>query len=710
MRTRRLALGLGLVAVALACELGHLSLPLVDTLDRYLYDTRLRLQPSRPNSRVLIVDVDERSLEAHGRWPWSRETVAKLVQTIARDGGARAIGIDMVFAEPQAQQDPVLMRALAGAPVALGYYFSSELGAVSTGTLPPSVWPATVLQERRLSFTSWNGYGANVAPLQRAARSGGFFNPVVDRDGVVRSLPLLAEFRGQLYESLAVATLRTYFGNAPLTLRAEGLHADSLGFGPSGEQARIPISEGTTALVPFQGRGGAASSRFRYVSATDVLQGRVEPRMFRDRIVLIGTSAPGLTDLRATPVSEVYPGVEIHASLIAGALEGTIRTRPVEAPLVSAVAITAVGGTAAVAMAGAGVIGIAAVALVGLSTLFAWNAIAYAHLGWVIPLASGVLALLSIAVTNLVAGYVTEGRSRRAVISLFGQYVAPQLVERMAHDPDNFPLESRDKELTILFADIRGFTRMAENMDPQQLRDYLNRFLTSMTEVIHAYNGTVDKYIGDAVMAFWGAPVDDAQHADHAVAAALAMQREVERLNREFEALGWPKLAVGIGINTGVVRVGDMGSKLRRAYTVIGDAVNLASRLEGLSKSLGLPIVIGDATRRAVRGIALQFVGQSPVHGRTEPVGVWQPVPVDPDAYAPPSQGGVDAAIGTSGADTAAPLPGTVATAVPAHGASVGSVLGAAGGSTLGAATGLPTIVTTVTMPAAAGASTGAQS
>jgi adenylate cyclase len=237
----------------------------------------------------------------------------------------------------------------------------------------------------------------------------------------------------------------------------------------------------------------------------------------------------------------------------------------------------------------------------------------------------------------MIAGYVSEGRSRRAVIGLFGEYVAPQLVERMANGPGHFPLESQNKELTILFADIRGFTRMAESMDPQQLRDYLNRFLTAMTEVIHAYNGTVDKYIGDAVMAFWGAPVDDPRHADHAVAAAIAMQQEVDRLNVEFAALGWPSLTVGIGINTGVVRVGDMGSRLRRAYTVIGDPVNLAARLEGLAKKFELPIVIGDATRQAVRGIALQFVAQSEVHGRTEPVGVWQPVPIDPQAYAPPA-------------------------------------------------------------------------
>jgi adenylate cyclase len=638
MRTTRLGFGLLVVLVAVAGELGQLSLPLVGTLDRYLYDTRMRLQLSRPSSRVVIVDIDERSLAEQGRWPWSRAKLATLTDRIAGDGGARALGFDMVFGEPQPEQDPLMIRALAGQPAALGYYFSGELGAISSGQLPPPLWPSKVLQDRRHAASVWSGYGANVGPLQAAARGAGFFNPVVDRDGVVRSLPLLAEYDGNLYESLAVSVLRIYFGGAPPTLRAGDLDSDSLAFGQSGDQARIPISDGAAALVPFQGRGGPSASRFRYVSATDVIEGRVEPLLFRDRIVLVGASAPGLADLRPTPVSERYPGVEVHASLIAGALEGTIRTRPAEGPGVTAIAVATVGLFAAFAMAGAGVSGIAAVTLLGLSMLFSWNAIAYASLGWVIPLASGVLALVALAVLNLGAGYVTEGRSRRAVIGLFGQYVAPQLVERMATDPDNYPLESQSKELTILFADIRGFTRMAENMDPLLLRDYLNRFLTAMTEVIHAYNGTVDKYIGDAVMAFWGAPLDDPRHADHAVAAAIAMQREVERLNLEFEALGWPPLEVGIGINTGVVRVGDMGSQLRRAYTAIGDAVNLAARLEGLSKTFDLPILVGDATRRAVRGVALQFVAQTAVEGRSEPVGVWQPVAVDPSAYAPPAE------------------------------------------------------------------------
>ena len=339
LRGTRLGLGLLVVMLAVASELGQLTLPLVGTLDRYLYDSRMRLQPVRPSSRVVIVDIDDRSIAEQGRWPWTRAKLATLTDRIARDGGARAVGFDMVFGEPHPEQDPLMIRALSGQPVALGYYFSGELGAISSGQLPPPLWPSDVLKDRRVGATVWSGYGANAGPLQAAARGAGFFNTVVDRDGVVRSLPLLADHDGQLYESLAVSVLRIYFGGAPPTLHSGDLQTDSLAFGQSGEQARIPISGGMAALVPFQGRGGPSASRFRYVSATDVIEGRIEPRLFRDRIVLVGASAPGLADLRPTPVSERYPGVEVQASLIAGALEGTIRTRPAEGANVTAIAV-----------------------------------------------------------------------------------------------------------------------------------------------------------------------------------------------------------------------------------------------------------------------------------------------------------------------------------------------------------------------------------
>jgi adenylate cyclase len=245
----------------------------------------------------------------------------------------------------------------------------------------------------------------------------------------------------------------------------------------------------------------------------------------------------------------------------------------------------------------------------------------------VLPVAGMLLLVMVQAVLNLVTGYVMEGRSRRAMLALFGEYVAPQLVERMARDPRSVRIDSGDKELTILFADIRGFTRMAETMRPEQLREYLNRFLTAMTDVIHRHHGTVDKYIGDAVMAFWGAPIDDPDHADHAVAAALDMQREVARLSDAFAREGLPTLAVGIGLNTGLVRVGDMGSRARRAYTVIGDAVNLAARLEALTKHVDAAgIVAGDATRRAARAHRFESLGLHAVPGRQEPVHAWVPM------------------------------------------------------------------------------------
>jgi adenylate cyclase len=629
MHTRRLLVGLLVTALAVLAEVSNVGLPLDDALDRMLYDMRVRAQPAKPNSRVLIVDIDDRSLAEQGSWPWPRDRMSRLTEIVASEGGARAVGLNFVFAEPQPRVDERFARVLQSAPIVLGYHLSHELGVLSYGQLPSPAFAAASLKDRTMQAGSWSGYGANTPQIARSALASGFFNTNVDQDGVLRSMPLMAEFQGNLYESIAVSLLKVSFGNYPVTIHTDGAGRHTLGFGANGQRALIPVSADMTALVPFQGKSGSQASRFRYVSATDVLQGRIEPRLFRDRIVLVGTTAHGLTEPRNTPLSTRYPVIEIQASMIAGALEGSFRT---EAPYEGALEIgliATLGISAAIAMAGCSAIGVIGLTVLGMSVLTAWNMVAYTQFGWVMPLACGILTLWFIAIANIVASYLIEGRARRAVIGLFGQYVAPQLVERMTDNPHDYPLESQDKELTILFADIRGFTRMAESMDPLQLRDFLNRFLTTMTEVIHAYDGTVDKYIGDAVMAFWGAPIDDPHHADRAVSAALAMQQAVGQLNAEFAAIGLPRITVGIGINTGIVRVGDMGSRLRRSYTVIGDAVNLAARFEGLSKRFGVPIIVGDATRLAVRSIALQFVARADIPGRTEPVGVWQPVQLD---------------------------------------------------------------------------------
>ncbi len=634
-RLLRSIAGVTIVLAFVSIDLGLVRVGGLGALDRELYDGRQRSVAPKLDERIVIVDIDERSLGAHGRWPWDRAKIAQLLDAIVEQGRPSVIGFDIVFAEKQADgdDDARLARALSDRPVVLGYYFTSNRGARTSGALPTPLFEGEVADVLRSRLTHADGYGANLAPLQHAARASGFFNPFlgadVDPDGVIRALPLLARYGDDVYESLALAVLRQYLGNGSIEVHPG---ADTLIV--AGERARVelPVSVGFTAMVPVAGRGGPDGGHFRYVSAADVLAGQVDWKGMNDHIVLIGTTAPGQTDLRATPVSEVFPGVEIHAALIAGALDGVLKQRPEGGPAAGAIATALVGSVLALVLPALGVVGAVVLTAVGALVLFGANAIAWSNFGLALPLAASIAAIVSLGLFNLVVGWFAEGRARRAVLARFGEYVSPALVEQMAHDPVNWQVaESSNRELTMLFADIRGFTRIAETMQPEPLREYINTFLTAMTEVIHAHRGTVDKYMGDSVMAFWGAPVDDEEHAEHAVTAALAMQREVARLSTGFVTRGLPPLAVGIGINTGVVRVGDMGSKLRRAYTVIGDAVNLASRLESLTRRYEVPIIVGETTAQRCRHQRFRELARTTIAGRAESVRIFVPCVVDDD-------------------------------------------------------------------------------
>jgi len=623
---RRPAIGVALTLLTCASIAGLLRFPAPQALDRLLYDARVRGQTAPAEDRVVIVDIDERSLAKVGRWPWPRETVGELIGRLS-DAGSSAIGVDIVFAEPQREpgQDASLARQLQGRPVVLGYYFTSDRGGQRSGQLPAPVMDALALPDSGHRVTSWTGYGANQPGLQHSAAAGGFFNPIVDEDGVVRALPLLAEFDGALYESLVVALLRRHLDAGNLRLGS-----DALVLKGSRGTATIPLSDGLSAMVPFARlEGDAADSRIRSLAAVDVLQGRVPADALRGRIVLIGTSAPGLTDLRATPLRAAFPGVEVHAALLSGALGGAqpmIRERSEFSTTVGVLAAAAAGLGLAFGLPMVGAVGAVVFSVVAAVGIWLTGSIAWSNFGLVVPVAAGLMLVALLTLLNLAAGYFVEGRARRAVAVLFGEYVSPALVERMMRDPRRFAATgSENRELTILFVDIRGFTRIAETMQPEPLREYINAFLTAMTDVVHRYGGTVDKYIGDAVMAFWGAPIEDPQHADHAVAAALAMLEEVTRLNQSFEARGLPLIRIGVGINTGVVRVGDMGSRVRRSYTVIGDAVNLASRFESLTKQFDAPIIVGESTVQQARGHCFSELGRASVVGRTEAVRIFAP-------------------------------------------------------------------------------------
>lgn len=631
----RALLGLALTALVCAGTAGIWNLPFVESLDRQAYDARLRLLRGDAVSQVVVVDIDERALAEVGRWPWPRATMAQLTRALDKQGQARTIGFDILFAESQAErgEDEALSAAIAESPAVLGYYLTNDRDGRTSGRLPAPTFSANALNSLEIPVYSWSGYGANLSRFQANARGAGFFSPILDDDGLVRRIPLVGKLGSDYYESFSVAVLRHYLGGASIALNHQSMEL----VGTAGS-VRIPLSVGTSALVPFAGGSMNApdlpfSGRFSVISAADVVSGKIDWSVFNDRIVLIGTSAPGLSDLRATPISRSTAGVEIHATLIAGALQAAraqtapqLKQLPQEAGLIGLLSCAAVGVLLSVLMPMSGVFGMLSLAAAGMLGLLVWSAVAFSNLHWVVPGTASLLLVLMLTSTNLALGYFIEGRARRAVADLFGEYVSPAVVQRMIREPSRFrTMVSENRELTILFADIRGFTRISESMEPAQLREFINEFLTAMTECIYQHQGTVDKYIGDAVMAFWGAPMPDEHHADNAVAAAMAMIAEVDKLNELGSRKGWPHLSIGIGINTGVARVGDMGSKLRRAYTVLGDSVNLASRLEALTKQFNTPIIVGEATARQVKRQLFTELAQVTVAGRSESTRIFIP-------------------------------------------------------------------------------------
>jgi adenylate cyclase len=617
----------------------------------------LRLSmPNTIDQRVVIVDIDEKSLSEIGRWPWGRNVVADLVRRLADDYQVAVIGFDVVFAEPdessglkvlqamarsQLKGEPAFQRALAelspgldydrvlaetlrGRPVVLGYYFSNIRNAQQAGVLPPPVFPAGSFAGDRIPFVSWDGFGANLSMLQQAAASSGHFNPLVDFDGSSRRVPLVVEFQDNYYEALSLAVLRTVLGNAKLKPGFPPGEKSIEWLDVEGERGsvRIPVDEHVSALIPYRGY----ERSFPYLSAADVLKGRVNAEQLAGRIVLIGTTAPGLMDLRATPVGGAYPGVEAHANLIAGMLAGTIKQKPGYVLAIEVLQLLLVGGMLVAflpllsPLRATLLTGLALATLLGIN-LWLWNA---ANL--VLPLASGILLTALLYGLNMSWGYFVESRTKRQFTDLFGQYVPPELVDEMVKNPESYSMEGRSEELSVLFADIRNFTALSEGMNPKELTHLMNDYLGAMTDVIRANRGTLDKYIGDAIMAFWGAPVADADHARRAVLTALGMQKQVRGLAETFKAQGWPELHIGIGINTGQMTVGDMGSPVRKAYTVMGDAVNLASRLEGLTKEYGVGIIVGEQTRAPLGDFTFRELDRVRVKGKAEPVAIYEPL------------------------------------------------------------------------------------
>ena len=628
----------------------------VTRLDNILYDWRLAMtMPREQDKRIVILDIDEKSLGEIGHWPWSRNVMADLLDKLFERDGVQLVAFDVVWAErdpssgidvldklgqaelkdvaqfqsayaalrPSLDFDGRFAAAMKGRPVVLGYYFNSEDRAVRVNALPKPVLPKGAFKGANAEFHEWKGYTGNLPAYVQSAAAVGHINPFLDTDGVLRRVPLLVEFEGEYYEAMSLAVFRTITaktlgGMPPVQPGFKERSLESLRVGPF----EIPVDDNGAALIPY--RNGKPS--FQYVPIVDVLKDRIAAGALKDKIVLVGATASALEDLRSTPVSNVLPGVEVHANMIAGMLDQDFKRRPWFTYGAEAILLFVGGVALAVLIPLLTAFWATIAVLAGAGAIIALNVAMWQLNDFVMPLASSLLMVLALYTMNMAYGYFVESRSKRLIALRFREYVPPEVVAKMERDPAKYDAP-RTAELSILFCDVRGFTGISEALSPDALREYINDYLTEMSTIIRSrHKGTLDKYIGDAIMAFWGAPMADAQHARNAVLAALDMQKACRALNQRFKTRGWPELTVGVGVNSGTVRVGDMGSQLRRAYTAMGDPVNVASRLEGRTKHYGVGILVGEATRRQVDDIAWREIDRVKVKGKDEAITVYEPL------------------------------------------------------------------------------------
>jgi len=652
------ALSLAVITLMLLHTINVLPLGFLHQLENYTYDIRLNLlMPRTADSRIVIVDIDEKSLIEQGRWPWGRDKMARLVNQLFETYEVNTLGFDVVFAEkdessglknlewmqqrylkddtgfadalkivkPQLDYDQIFANSLKNRKVVLGYYFQINGDTNHVGQLPTEIFSADSFDNQASAFTEATGYGANLAILQNNALAAGHFNPEPDADGITRKISVLIKYGNHYYDSLALAVARAYLQSPVMEAKFATVGTDENYSGLEAFQIgdkHIPVDDEVATLIPYRGVQGS----FKYVSASDVLNNKVRFESLKNKIVLVGTTAPGLMDLRAAPVQSNYPGVEMHANMISGILDNNIKERPAFTIGIEFLMLLLAGLLLAFTLPMLNPLKATLLSFGVLATVLGINFASWQYANLVLPMASSLLMIGLIYLLNMSVGFFVESRGKRQLTGLFGQYVPPELVKEMAKNPEVISLKGESREMTVLFSDIRGFTQISEGLDPRQLTQLMNEFLTPMTQIIHNNRGTIDKYMGDAIMAFWGAPLKDKNHAQHALNAAMQMNASIKLINEKFASKGWPAIKMGFGLNTGDMVVGNMGSSFRMAYTVMGDNVNLGSRIEGLTKHYAADIIVSEFVKNQTPDMIYRELDIVRVKGKDKPVKIFEPL------------------------------------------------------------------------------------
>ncbi|MDI6777474.1 MAG: CHASE2 domain-containing protein [Syntrophales bacterium] len=651
--------------ILIALVLFFMDVPFLRFMELKALDLRMLSRGEiSPGGEIVIAAIDEKSLAELGRWPWPRTTMARLVDVL-KAYGAKVVGFDIVFAEPDensslktiialskelknigirdvrldrlltkektmADTDASLAKAIERAGnVTLGYFFHISKRDVSYLTNEEIEAEAENISSSRYQMIQAkvtpdesalvHAYAAvaNLKPLSEVAENSGYFNAFPDSDGVIRWSPLVIKFQDNYYSPLALSLLLQYLDWPMLTLNlteygVEGVKIDRL---------EIPTDETGRMLINYLG----PAKTFPHYSVSDIIGGRLSPDHFRGKIVIVGATAIGIYDLRVTPFSTVYPGVEIHATVIDNILRQNFLHQSFWTKFLDFCAIIFFGLITGIVIPRAKAVSGMILSFLIISAFIITNTYVFSHYNIWLNLIYPVLTMLAVYLGITVYRYITEEREKKKIRGTFQYYLTPSVITEMLKDPSKLKLGGDKKNLTVLFSDIRGFTTVSERLAPEELVHLLNEYLTAMTDVVFKYDGLLDKYMGDAIMAVFGAPLEQPDHPRRACRTALDMMEELKNLQKKWVDEGRPVLDIGIGINSGDMVVGNMGSKMRFDYTVMGDSVNLGSRLEGINKEYGTNIAISEYTYVAVKDVMFcRELDSVRVKGKKLPVKIYE--------------------------------------------------------------------------------------
>ena len=639
--------------------------PFTELIELKLYDLRFQYRGPMPvGKNVAIVAIDDDSLKSVGRWPWPREAISSLLKRI-KEAQPRVVGLDIIFAEKsdtavadsldqviqklgqkglgsaevlhllqeekrESEYDRRLAETISqGPPAVLGFYFK-KVGPKVMSPEPPKALEPTVIQVssynivrrlghegKQLPIIGAEGVEVNTPIISKAAAGGGYFNMIPDLDGAVRWYPMAIGYGPYVFAPLSLVTIQHFLNNKPMMIAISHFGVKEIRLG----RDLIPVDRYGRFFINYSGNAGS----FPTYSAAAVLEGKLPPGALKDKIVLVGATAVGIYDMRITPFSGVFPGVEIQATMIDNILRRNFLHSVPYSPIPELLIILGLGLMLGVVLPRASALWILGFTLLLLQGYVVTNYLIFRYFGTNLDLLYPLLEIVLVSAGVNVYRFLSEERARASLKKAFQSYVAPTVVEEIIKHPERLRLGGERRELTIFFCDIRGFTTLSETLEPEEVVKVLHGFLNPMSKIVVKYGGTIDKFMGDAIMALYGAPLQYPDHAGLACKTALEMQDVLKSLSQQWESQGLPSLKIGVGINTGVVSVGNMGSDTLFDYTAIGDNVNLASRLEGLNKTYHTEIIVSESTAHVIeKEFVLRELDLVRVKGRKQPVAIFE--------------------------------------------------------------------------------------